>query len=66
MTDNLKTCPVCKTKVSYLEPIYDARGIYCTATCGDPACVKAAEAKYRPEIFTDSNYECDEQIEENY
>ena len=63
MEQIMKTCPVCEKEVTYLEPIYDARGIYCTATCGDPACVKEAESHFRPEIFTDPYYACDEQIE---
>ena len=45
-------------------PIYDARGIFCCSACED--CEEEKFAKYRPEIFTDSNYECDEQIEADY
>jgi len=41
----------------------DARGIYVSRVCAD--CVKKVKAKYRPEIFADSNYAHDEPIEED-
>ncbi len=43
--------------------LYDARGIYCTRVCG--ACQERRIMEFRPEIFTDSQYECDEPIEED-
>lgn len=43
------------------EPLYDARGIYCCLICDD--CEDEKRAKYRPEIFEDSNYWADEPIE---
>ena len=39
---------------------YDARGIYLTRVCDK--CCKAKLAKFRPEVLTDSNYDCDEPI----
>ena len=45
--------------------IYDARGIFVTYAC--EKCEADKTSGYRPEIFTDSNYEADEPIEpENY
>ena len=41
--------------------VRDARGIPIGYVCDN--CVKAKKATYRPEIFTDANYECDEPIE---
>jgi len=45
----------------YHETVYDARGIYVGKVCED--CEKQALAPYRPEIFTDPNYETDEPVE---
>lgn len=42
--------------------LYDARGIYCCTVCDE--CEESQRAKYRPDIFTDSNYWHDEPIEE--
>lgn len=39
----------------------DARGIFCTYVC--EKCEAEKKAKYRPEIFTDYNYETSEPIE---
>jgi hypothetical protein len=41
--------------------LFDARGIYCSLYC--VACEKTARARYRSEVLTNPNYECDEQIE---
>lgn len=41
--------------------IYDARGIPCGRVCH--LCEEKVRAKYRPEIFSNPNYEADEQIE---
>lgn len=48
---------------SGLEPfrVYDARMIYCGLACD--ACEEEFRAKFRPEIFTDSDYDCDEPID---
>ena len=43
-------------------PLYDAQGIYCQSVC--KACEKAVMSKYRAEIFTDPNYDCDETIDD--
>jgi hypothetical protein len=40
---------------------YDARGIFLTYACDQ--CRKERLSHYRPEVLTDSNYECDEPIE---
>lgn len=42
----------------------DARGIFCAYVCGK--CVAEVMSHYRPEIFDDSAYECDEAIDESY
>lgn len=42
----------------------DARGIFCAYVCDN--CEDAHRQKYRRDIFTDSNYECDERIGEDY
>lgn len=43
------------------EVLLDARGIYCCRVC--PSCIREKKAQYRPAIFTDPSYDCDEQIE---
>ena len=43
------------------ERLYDARGIYCCLICDQ--CEAEKRAKYRTDIFTNPNYECDEQID---
>lgn len=40
---------------------YDARGIPLGRACY--LCVDKLKAKFRPEVLTDPNYECNEQIE---
>lgn len=42
----------------YGTEIYDARGIYVCIVCN--ACEREKRSRYRPEIFTDFNYETDE------
>lgn len=44
--------------------LYDARGIFCTYICDK--CEKEKRSKYRAEIFTDSNYETTEDVEDDY
>lgn len=39
-------------------PLTDARGIFCATVCD--ACEASKRAKYRPEIFEDSQYEADD------
>lgn len=43
------------------KPEYDARGIFLVYTC--EKCSDKKLRKYRPEVLTDPNYECDEPIE---
>ena len=43
------------------EEAYDARGIYLTRCCD--ACRKERLAQFRPEVLTDPDYECNEDIE---
>ena len=47
----------------YHEPVYDARNIYVASVCSK--CRQEILSKFRPEIFTDPNYETDEPIEED-
>jgi hypothetical protein len=42
--------------------LVDARGIFCTFVCDK--CEKSKRAKFRPDIFEDSNYWTDEPVEE--
>jgi hypothetical protein len=57
-----KTCPCGSGEPRYI--LYDARGIGCGYVC--EKCEAKARAKYRPDIFTDSQYWADEPIEEDY
>lgn len=43
---------------------YDARNIPLARVC--PKCIKAKLSKYRPEVLSDANYQCDEQIDSDY
>lgn len=43
------------------ERLYDARGIYCCLYCDD--CEQEQRSKYRADVLTNPNYECDEPIE---
>jgi hypothetical protein len=47
----------------YKQPHYDARGIFVYYSC--PECENTKKARYRPEIFTDPNYEHDEPIDDD-
>lgn len=53
-------CENCNENGKY--PLVDARGIFCTYVCHE--CEAEARKTYRPEIFMDCNYPCNEQIEE--
>jgi hypothetical protein len=44
-------------------PLHDARGIYVSRVCED--CETKVKDRYRPEIFVDSSYQCDEAIDED-
>jgi len=54
-----KTCP-CGSKKP-CEALYDARGIFCAFVCDD--CEEETRKRYRSEIFTNSNYVCNEPVE---
>ena len=41
--------------------VHDARGIYAFTCC--PICEQEKRARYRPEVFTDPAYICDEPVE---
>lgn len=43
--------------------LVDARGIFCTFVCD--SCERQKRAKFRPDIFTDSNYWTDEPVDED-
>ena len=58
-TMSLYPCP-CGSQ-EYGEWQYDARGIELCKTC--PKCHREKMARYRPEVLTDSQYECTEAIE---
>jgi hypothetical protein len=45
----------------YAEPEYDARGIYLTSCCD--SCRAERLAGFRPEVLTDANYVCNEDVE---
>ncbi len=52
-------CPCGSGEDSYI--LSDARGIACGRVCSK--CEDEINSQYRPEIFEDGNYICDEPIE---
>ena len=52
-------CPCGSNQVS--QRLFDARGIYCCRIC--PSCEKQARARYRLDVLTNPNYDCNEPIE---
>lgn len=56
------TCHCGSGKPAHWE--YDARGIPLCKVCDD--CEEQQLSKFRPEVLTNSNYECDEPIDEDY
>lgn len=56
----MKTCFRCNTGKPRRE-LVDARGIFCSFVCDD--CEKKVRKGYRPDIFSDSNYWTDEEVE---
>lgn len=56
-----RPCPCGSEKPSRWQ--CDARGIPLCRTC--TVCHKTRMARYRPEVLTNPNYECDEAIEED-
>jgi hypothetical protein len=57
----LQQCPCGSGE--YPEAQHDARGIFLCYTCDK--CEKEKLSHYRSEVLTDSQYDCDEQIEED-
>jgi hypothetical protein len=55
----MKPCPCGSGKPR--RELIDARGIFCTFVCD--SCERRKRGQFRPEIFTNPNYECDEPIE---
>jgi hypothetical protein len=45
------------------QPLYDARGIFCTYVCH--ICEAHKRDQFRPEIFSDPDYWTDEPVEES-
>jgi hypothetical protein len=56
-----RPCPCGSGKMS--SWLTDARGIPVKRVCDD--CYEKVKAKYRPEIFTDSEYWTDEKVDED-
>lgn len=59
---DVRPCPCGSGKDSWW--LVDARGIPCTRVC--EACEDEKRNRYRPEIFEDSNYTCDEYVDDDY
>ena len=60
---NIKLCQCGSGEERYV--LYDARNIPISNVCF--SCEDIVKARYRPEIFTDSNYDTyGEQVEEDY
>lgn len=57
----MKLCP-CGSGLPRRE-LVDARGIFCGFVCDK--CERAKRKKFRPDIFTDSNYWADEPIDDD-
>jgi hypothetical protein len=57
-----RPCPCGSGKHSWI--LSDNRNISCGRVCDD--CEEKVKSKYRPEIFQDGNYECEEQIDDDY
>lgn len=58
---NPRLCMCGSGQHKYAE--YDARGIFLTYVCDK--CRKEKLSHYRPEVLTDSQYECSEDIEDD-
>ena len=46
---------------AHRRTVYDASGIYAFSCCA--ICEQEKRARFRPEVFTNPNYECDEPVE---
>jgi hypothetical protein len=53
--DNCESGHAYDWQEDYVFELFDASGIFVAYVCDK--CVKKVKAKYRPEIFTNSNYE---------
>ncbi len=58
----LRECPCGSGE--WPEAQHDARGIFLCYTCDK--CEREKLSHYRPEVLTDSQYECDEAIDDDY
>lgn len=56
-----KVCPCGSGLPCWNE--HDARGIFLARVCTE--CEEERLSAFRPDVFTDSSYECDEPIEED-
>lgn len=56
-----RLCDCGSKELSY--ELFDARGIYVQRVCD--SCVESVKDRYRPEIFTDSDYWTCEDIDED-
>jgi hypothetical protein len=56
-----KQCPCGSGELS--RDLYDARGLFLARVCSD--CLDRRMSEFRPEVLTNSNYECDEPIDED-
>ena len=59
----VRPCPNCDSGKPRFE-LHDARGISCGYVCED--CIEEKKSHYRPEIFEDSFYHTDENIDDDY
>lgn len=59
---NIRPCPCGSGKDSMWN--HDARGIPLCRTCDD--CHEEKMSKYRPDVLSNSNYDADERIEDDY
>lgn len=61
MTDERDTRHICDP--GQKRPLYDARMIFCTYVCDE--CEDRKREQFRPEIFSDPDYDCAEPVEED-
>ena len=57
-----RPCDCAWTQPGTRFPMYDARGIFLTYACDN--CEVEKRLRYRPDVFTDPNYEADEPIDD--
>ena len=61
MFGTVEECPRCGAKNANMDELHDARGIYCGSACDH--CMPDLEKRYRPEVLSNPQYDCDEQID---